>query len=201
MGYVYIRRSGDSNLFKIGRSVDVERRGKQLATGNPETLTLFDSIESEYATECETFLKERLRLKRSRRSAATEFLEVDVVELMAAIADTRDYERDVFARKGEVEHLAQAESEDRLLQPGDAEVDAYEKLLEARHAEDSARRERERLEMKLKLAIGTAGGLGGLATWKTEVAREFDTLALKDAEPEIYTRFIREKRRRRFLIL
>ena len=201
MGYVYVRRSGDSNLFKIGKSIDVEQRGRQLATGNPERLTLFDTIETGHASECETFLKERLRLKRSRRSAATEFYEVDVADLMTAIAATRDYEREVLANKDEVERLSQAESDDRLLPVGEYELELYEKLLEARHAEDNVRRERERLELRLKLVIGTAGGLDGLAIWKTEWAHQLDTAALKDAEPEIYARFVQEKPRRKFRLL
>jgi hypothetical protein len=201
VGFVYVRRSGDSNLFKIGRSVDVQQRGRQLATGNPERLTLFDTIETEHASECETYLKERLRLRRSRRSAATEFYEVEVEELVAVIDATRAYEREVFANEAEVARLAQAETDERLLPAGEQELELFEELLNARHAEDGARRERERLETKLKLAIGTAAGLDGLVVWRTEWSERLDVAALKDREPAIFARFVQKKPRRTFRLL
>jgi hypothetical protein len=60
MAYVYIFRSGDENLFKIGKSVDVEDRIRGLATGNPR-LAVFDKIETEDQDEWETCLHKRLR--------------------------------------------------------------------------------------------------------------------------------------------
>jgi excinuclease UvrABC nuclease subunit len=49
MGYVYIYRSGDGNVFKIGKAKDIANRIRAHATGNPEPLTEFDVIESEHA--------------------------------------------------------------------------------------------------------------------------------------------------------
>src|SRR5712691_1199534 len=66
MAYVYILRSGDENLFKIGRTDgDVEARIRQLATGNPYRLTKFDVIDTEHDSLCETYLHRMLRSKRS----------------------------------------------------------------------------------------------------------------------------------------
>jgi Meiotically up-regulated gene 113 len=199
VGHLYIRRSGDTNLFKFGVTNDVPRRGRELATGNPDKLTLFDTIESENHTQCETFLKERFSLNRSRRSEATEFFEVDdLSELVEAIEETRRYDRDVFARVSEVKVLEQAESDERVL-PVTADVgETFQRLLEARHAEARAKRERQRYEIQLKLTMGTAGDLGGLATWKSELWHRLDGPALKAEEPRIYARFEVEKRRRPF---
>ncbi|HUP22976.1 MAG TPA: GIY-YIG nuclease family protein [Thermoanaerobaculia bacterium] len=201
MGYVYVLRSGESNLFKVGKAINVDRRGKELATGNPEPLILFDTIESEHASKSEAFLKERLRLRRSHRSAAKEFYECDVDELITAIEATREYERVVLARAGEVEQLSRQQSDGRILEPGARERELSTLLVAARQAEDDAKRERERWELELKLVIGTASGLEGLATWKTESFRELDEKALKQAEPEIYERFLREKPRRTLRLL
>ena len=55
----------------------------------------------------------------------------------------------------------------------------------------ASNRERERWELELKLAIGTASGLEGLATWTTESLRELDGKALKQAEPEVLSGFCR----------
>jgi hypothetical protein len=201
MGYVYVLRSGESNLFKVGKALDVERRGKALATGNPEPLVAFDTVETNHPSKCETFLKERLRSRRSRRSAAMEFYECDVDDLRAAIEATRDYDRVVLALAADVQQLSRQQSDERILKPDASARGTFERLIAARQAEDDARRERERCEAQLKLAIGTASGLEGLATWKTEAFRELDEKALKDAEPEVFERFLREKRRRTLRLL
>src|SRR5213596_925460 len=96
MGYVYIYRSGDGNVFKIGKATDVERRVKAHATGNPEPLTRFDVIETEYPSQCETYLQHRLRSKRSTRSDGTEWFEVDPDYLTVVIADARHYADEVL---------------------------------------------------------------------------------------------------------
>ena len=51
MAFVYVLRSGDEPLFKIGRTRGgLEARIRQLATGNPHRLTLFDHIEKNLET-------------------------------------------------------------------------------------------------------------------------------------------------------
>src|SRR5712691_3687236 len=120
MGYVYIYRSGDGNVFKIGRSTDLDKRIRTHATGNPEPLTRFDVIETEHASQCETYLHHRLRSKRSNRSDPTEFFEVDPVALTELIADARHHVEVVRPKMAEAERLAEEQSDDdRILQPGD----------------------------------------------------------------------------------
>ena len=72
MGFVYIYRSGEGNVFKIGKATDVGKRIKAHTTGNPEPLAEFDLIETEHHSQCETYLHHRLRSRRSSRSDATE---------------------------------------------------------------------------------------------------------------------------------
>jgi predicted GIY-YIG superfamily endonuclease len=96
MGYVYIYRSGVGNVFKIGRSSDVARRIRTHATGNPERLTEFAVIETEYASKCETYLHHRLRSKRSTHSDGNEWFEVDPDELDAVVADARHYADEIL---------------------------------------------------------------------------------------------------------
>src|SRR5689334_16034345 len=88
---VYIYRSGHGNVFKIGRAIDLEKRVKTHATGNPEPLTKFDVIETEYASQVEAYLHRRLRSKKSRRSGSQEFFVVDPSELRALILDAQRY--------------------------------------------------------------------------------------------------------------
>ena len=56
MAYVYVLRSGTENIFKIGRTTrDVDARIYQLSTGNPQPLTKYAVIETDYDTVCEKY--------------------------------------------------------------------------------------------------------------------------------------------------
>lgn len=196
--YLYVLRHGDSNLFKIGRSVDLARRMKQLATGNPDRLTLFDCIVTEDAAAGETYLLHRLRSRRSRRSDATEFVEVAPDELETLIADTRAFLGAFIPMQREAERLASHPSDDRILLPNDAEWEWYRALLEVREGIDSLTLERRRLEAELKVAIGSAGALKGIATWASHSIARFDQESFRQAEPESYKLFVVEEYRRQF---
>lgn len=201
MGFVYILRSGDENLFKIGKAVDVERRGKQLATGNPHPLIEFACIETDYASECEKYLHHRLRTRRSRRSGAREFFEVEPEELEDLIRDAPRHVEEHVSIVREAKRLARQANDSRMLEPRASEREKHRRLLEVREAQDALAFERERLEAELKLVIGNAAGLDGLVTWKSHTKRELDVAAFKTEEPEVYQTFLREVRTRRFDLL
>jgi hypothetical protein len=201
MGFVYILKSGDENLFKIGKAVDVERRAKQLATGNPQPLAEFARIESEHPAECEKYLHHRLRTKRSRRSGAREFFEVEPAELEDLIRDVDvRVEEHVAALRG-AKRLAKQAHSDQMLDPTDSDQTKHRRLLEVREALEALVFERDRLEADLKVAIGNAAGLDGIATWRSYTKHELNNAALKAEEPEVYRRYLREVRTRRFDVL
>jgi hypothetical protein len=197
---VYILRSGEEDLLKIGRARHVEARRKDLSTGNPYPLSVYEVIETEYANDCETYLHHRLRSKRSRRSEAREFYEVDPRELNSAIRGARNF-LDFLPTRDLVEGLAREQSDDRILRPGPGELEAYRRLLIVREQIDALELEKEQLETGLKRAIGTASGLEGLATWKTESVEMFDRESFKLAHPDLYGEFLREGRRRTLRLL
>ncbi len=202
MGYVYILQSGDDKLFKIGRTEhDIELRIKQLSTGNPQPLTRFDVIETDYASKCETFLHNRLQAKRSRRSEANEFFELEPDELAQHIRDARDYVENDLPKLAQVELLAEAECEDRWVSPCDADTAIFQRLLEVRAAHETLAHEKERLETELKLIIGTAEGLEGLASWKAVEGHRFDGEAFKTDQPELYEQYSKPTRVRQLRLL
>jgi hypothetical protein len=88
-----------------------------------------------------------------------------------------------------------------MLEPGTSEREKYLRLLEVRQAEDGLAIERERLEGELKLAIGSAAGLDGIATWKSHLKRELDIEALKWDHPTLCEEYERELRVRSFRLL
>ena len=201
MGYVYIYRSGEGNVFKIGKATDLEKRVKALTTGNPEPLTQFDVIETDHAFQCETYLHHRLRSKKSGRSEANEFFEVDPDELAKLILDARHYADEVLPRIAEADRLSQEQCDDRILQPRDAEWEMYRELVQVREAYDTLGFDKDRLEAELKLAIGTAAGMERVANWRMVSTHRFDADTFSREQPELYKAFLRESRSRRFNLL
>ena len=197
MAYVYILRSGNENLFKIGRTDgDVEARIRQLATGNPHRLTKFDVIETEHDSLCETYLHRMLRSKRSLASEAREFFRITPEDLMSVIREAREFLAEFVANQMEADRLAEGETDGVLLKPGDTEWSIYSRLLVAREEEDTYRYQRQLLENKLKIVIGRADGLDGIATWRTQAVERLDQPALKAAEPDIFRMYVKTSRTR-----
>jgi Meiotically up-regulated gene 113 len=198
MAFVYILRSGDGDLFKIGRTRgDVESRRKHLSTGNPQTLTVFDSIETDDVGACEAYLHASLQSKRCAGDAR-EFFTVSTAELEAAIRAVRQYLAEDLPRQKQAERLAKQECDGQILRPGDEEWETYRRLLQVRETEHGVGLERMRLENELKLVIGTAASLDGIATWKAHLVRKFDEASFKRAEPAMHKAFVRESRVRQF---
>jgi hypothetical protein len=199
MAFVYVLRSGDEELFKIGRTRgDLEARIRQLATGNPHRLTLFDHIETEYEAVCETYLHRRLRSKRSGEGDAREFFALSAVDLRDALRDAREFLAEFVPKQREAERLAKEETNGILLKPGHREWELYRRLLEVRESEYSLSLDRALLENQLKLVIGKADGLEQVATWKSHAVKKFDEAAFKLAEPELFEAFVRASLQRKF---
>ena len=197
MAHVYILQSGNENLFKIGRTDgDVEARIRQLATGNPYRLTRFDVIETELDSLCETYLHRTLRSKRSLSSEAREFFSITPEELMSVLSEAREFLAEFVANQAEADRLAEEETDGVLLKPGDAEWSIYKSLLVAREEEDAQRYQRQLIENRLKIAIGRAEGLDGIATWRTQAVERLDQVAFKTAEPEIFKKYVKTSRMR-----
>jgi hypothetical protein len=195
MSHVYVLRSGGEDVFKIGRTrQDVDSRRRGLATGNPHLLTVYAVIETDHDALCETLLHKRLRSRR----VTGEFFAVSAEELEAVIRETRELLADLVASQQEVQRLAEEESDGRLLKPGSEEWSLYEKLLEVREAQDHYGVQRDLLENKLKLAIGGADGLEGIATWRTQERRDFDGARLKLERPELFEAYLKLSRLRAF---
>jgi hypothetical protein len=198
VAYVYVLRSGDSNLFKVGRTNDLERRMKHLATGNPEPLTLFDCIETEDAASAEKYLHHRLRSHRSNRSGAREFFEIHPDAFAAILDDARAFLADFVPKQHEADQFAQEESDGRILLPGDADWERYRALVEVREALDGLELKRRELEAEFKIAIGPADGLEGIATWRTQAITRFDQDTFRTTDPDTYRLFLVAERRRHF---
>ena len=57
------------------------------------------------------------------------------------------------------------------------------------------------LEAELKVTIGIAAELRGIATWKTGARSTFDQTAFKEAEPKLYEQYKKQSRTRTFRLV
>jgi predicted GIY-YIG superfamily endonuclease len=201
MRCVYIYRSGERNVFKIGRATDLARRLKTHATGNPEPLTEFDVIETEHAVQCETYMHHRLRSKQYRRGEGKEWFEVDPDELAQVISDARHYLAEMLPAIAEAGLLSAQACEDRVLQPTDGVMETYRALVLVREKHDTLGFEKDYLEAQLKKIIGTATGIDRVADWKTIHSHRLDGDLLKQEQPHIFDTYYRETHYRRFDLL
>ncbi len=204
MAFVYIFRSGNEDIFKIGHTRNQPiKRLKQLSTGNPYPFSVFDTIEAEAKqhTFCETFLHKKLRSKKFIAGDGCEFYAVSRTEIEAAIRDARKFFLEEFLPKQkEVARLAKQKSDGRIMIPGDIEKGIHRRLLEIREEQDRLELERTTLENDLKLALGSASELQGVATWKTISREDFNRAKFKIEQPKMYRTYLRLLQFRSFRI-
>jgi len=198
---VYMLRNGDEDLFKVGWGRSIEERLRDHHTSNPH-LTVFEVIEAgsnAAATSCEAYLKGVLQSRRHPSAGSTrEFFALTTAEAEDAARDARTYLAEDFPMKGKADLLAVEACDGRILVPGDAEWDAFRRLLPVCEENYRTGAEKARLENQLKLAIGTAEALDGVATWRSHTRTKFDEAWFKSEQPDVWRAFRRESRTRRF---
>src|SRR5205085_2109998 len=140
--------------------------------------------ETEDAFKCETYLHHRLRSRRSTRSDATEFFEVDPDELSSLIEDARHYANEVLPAVAEAERLGGVCGDERVLAPTKDTLRAYRELLAVREEHDTLGYRREFLEAKLKLAVGMASGIERVADWSAVTQQRLDVDLLRHERPD-----------------
>lgn len=201
-GNVYVLQSGSVNLFKIGRTTgSVEKRIKQLNTGNPHPLVMFDVIETEEASSCETYLHKRLRTTQHFGSGGTEFFAIEPDDLMAVLKDARSFLSEYISAKKAAEEYKAMPSEDRVIEPTEELQDDYRRLLEIREQQDMLKFERELIECRIKSALGTASEIRSIATWKTSLVTRFDQDLFSEENVELYSQYLKQTAQRNFRLV
>lgn len=201
-GSVYVLRSGSSNLFKIGRTKgSVDKRIKQLNTGNPHSLVVFDVIETEEASHCETYLHQRLRTVKHFGSGGTEFFEITPDELISILQDARTFLNEYISARRTADTYKAAQSEDRIIEPSDELQNEYRRLLEIREQVDMLKFEQELIEYRIKAALGMASELQGIATWKTSLVMRFDQDSFRQSNPDLHTQYLKQHTQRTFKLV
>jgi hypothetical protein len=77
-------------------------------------------------------------------------------------------------------------SDGRILKPGDREFENYRRLVEATVTFNMDKLQKTRLENHLKLIIGRAAELDGIATWRSHTVEKLNYKAFETEAPELY---------------
>jgi len=72
-----------------------------------------------------------------------------------------------------------------------SDLEIYGELLKVRESQDRLKVQREFFESKLKLSMGRAISLEGIATWKGQWRHSFDVQAFRVAEADLYAEMYR----------
>ena len=197
MEYIYALRQGNEDIFKIGHAADVETRRKALRTGNP-ALTAFDRIETDDGRDGERFIHKRLDAKR----LGGEWFAVTADEASEAMQACRDFLEHELPKlkkeRGEELALKVVESGPEMLPSSEDLVSKYRELRRLRAEKWRIEIEEERLVLAIKLAIGTAKGIEGVATWETRDCPRFDNARFKADHPDTYESYVNTQRVRHF---
>lgn len=184
---VYVLREGSSNVFKIGRtSGDTDSVIRRLQTGNSQPLSLFDLVVTEQESACEAFFHRRLRSRRPMQGGGWEFFEVEAAEMRRIVSEFRAMFEQLEEARQAVSNLIDQQSRDLLIEPSPEDRDLLLRLMRNKEEQEYLRFECELIESQLKRRIGTASGIRGLATWKTQLTRRYNDKLFRDSEPDTY---------------
>lgn len=93
--YVYLLKIPEKSIYKIGVSKDVEKRIKQLQTGNCEQITLVHKFKSNYPYKIESVLHGMYKFKRIEG----EWYDMSAKEVENFIEQCEMYERNFSTLK------------------------------------------------------------------------------------------------------
>ncbi|HZL65964.1 MAG TPA: GIY-YIG nuclease family protein [Candidatus Limnocylindrales bacterium] len=196
MGCVYFMKRANEDVFRISSTDDLEERTRSHSTTDP-WLTLYKAIDTEEYKDCETFLHRYFEGRRVRgeyfRFAPEEFEDV--------IAAAGSFLSQFVPMEKAAKQLGGQQNEPRVVNPSDREREIYRELREVREQEFRLMMRRELLENELKVVIGTAAGLLGIASWKSHKQRTFDHAKFKVENPSMFRDYLCEKLKRRLLLV
>jgi hypothetical protein len=188
---VYVLREGTSNIFKVGRtSGDTDSVIRRLQTGNSKPLTLFELVVTDQESACEAFFHRRLRSRRPMQGGGWEFFEVEASEMRRLVKEFRTMFEQLEEARQAVGNLIEQKSRNVLVEPSSEDRDLLLRLMSNKEEQEYLRFECELIESQLKQRIGTASGIRGLATWKTQLTRRYCDKLFRDSEPDTYNELL-----------
>lgn len=190
MGWAYVLKYGEvGNRYKIGKAKDLEARRKALAAASFERLIPYAEIESEQHAQIETFIKHRLQSRRWLGGDGIDQYEVDQAELDEVITAAELWNREMLPRMAEAARLTKLRCNGTVLTPGDVERELHRELMRLRQVEQTTQQEMRRVEMELKLIMGTASRLEGIVTWQNQTSTSFNLARFKREQRPLHDEY------------
>ena len=189
MGTAYVYKLGDTGIYKIGKTKDLERRQGAYETISTERLVLYAQIETTHQGEVEKLMKHKLLSHRWLGGEGRELYEVGRAELDEVIAAAERWNSDVLPKMIEAAKLSRQRCDGRVLVPRDTERELHRELLRLRQVELTAIQEQERIRAELMILMQTASRLDGIVTWKNETRTTFDIARLKRERRELHDEY------------
>jgi hypothetical protein len=187
VGYVYVLKIGTAaNLWKIGKAKNQSERLKAHRTMSTERLLPYVEIASVHYSDLETFVTHRLQGRRWLSGEGSEIYEADRSVIDEAVAAAQQWEAIVLPRMRQAAELAGQSCDGTALTPDEAVMELHRERLRWKQAEWIAKQEGERIDAELKLIIGVASELLGVATWRSGVATDFDEARFRCEHEELY---------------
>jgi hypothetical protein len=194
----YVYRLGESGIWKVGKTTDLERREKAFGTISTEQLVLYAAIDTTDHTEVENFIKARLQSYRWLEGAGKDLYRAERGVVDAVVEAARRFSAETLPQLNEAEKLSQVRSDRRVLTPSEIHRQLHHELLEARQAELRARQEMRRIRAELMLVMGTASHLDGIATFESQTRASFDGKRFQLENPTLAQPYMKQIHTRPF---
>lgn len=184
MACVYLLRDSITNLIKIGRATNLEKRLADLKTANPrlEVAHIFDGIN---AVKIEGYLHRRFGIHQQDG----EYFDVPIKEVIdygnSVINDT------AILADPQLNQLELVESTGPIDTATNTDWDLINKLTQIDSEISQLTIKREILLSKLRLRIGTSSGIENLATWKLQKTSRFNQTLFKQENNELFKSYLK----------
>ena len=190
MGCVFFARRGDENIYWLGRSASSDSRMMSSVLKDP-AFELHRTIETDSPSDCEKFL-EGYFASHKVGCNPTLFRFTDE-EIQQALRVAESFVNKFLPVRKSAQSLCGRVTEKNYATPAKRQMEIYKKLKAIREEEFRLQLRREFLENELKVAIGSAAGLQGIASWISQVQKRFDGLLFKSENPSLYSSYQKEK--------
>ena len=182
----YVYRLGETGIYKVGKTTDLEQREKAFDTILTEERVLHAKIETTDHTAVENFIKEQLQAHRWLDGKGKDLYQVEREVVEVVIEAARRFNAETLPRIAEAKKLVKLQADGRVLTPGDVERELHRELLIWRQREAIAQQEMERIKAELMLVMQAASQLDGIATFKNKLTPTLDQARLKRELREVY---------------
>jgi len=190
MGCVFFAKRGDENIYWLGRSASSDNRVMSLVLKDP-TFKLHRAIETDSSSECDKFLEGYFGSHKVGCDPTLFRFTDEEIQLALEVAES--FVCRFLPIRKTAQALCSRATEKKYAIPTQRQMEIYKKLKAIREEEFRLQLRREFLENGLKIAIGDAAGLRGIASWSSQVQKRFDGVLFKSENPSLYASYQKEK--------